>query len=216
VRCRQFGAWLASARGLGVLAIGACVFAMTGCESAPEAPRARVLNPFEGLPNVQWGDGSFDPKDKGQTEAKEGAASADGEAKQPVEELLRVDERGKRTIVSTAPRHVVAHMRRLLVSGDEDLDLWDQVISQQTKRRIVMEGGKLEDLVPGLKSSGDELLKLLEAMPSGELSMSTELVRAGDERWVLRLRSSPLTKHLEFTRLWLVRENRVYKFLWAD
>lgn len=202
-----------------LLVIGPILIAsITGCESAPTAPRKRVMNPFEGLPNVQWGDGSFDPSKDAPSEDPAAAQADDpsAQASSQVEELVRVDPRGKRTIVSAAPRHVVAHLRRLLVSPEEDLDLWDQVVSQQTKRRIVSEGGKLEDLVPGLKSAGDDLLKMLEAMPSGELSLSAELVNAGEDRFVLRLRKSPLTNHLQVTRLWLVRENRVYKFLWAD
>jgi hypothetical protein len=203
--------------GLATCLLASIITLVSGCESTPEPPRKQIMNPFAGLPNVQWGDGSFDPPQSEQPAAQPGSSDKDQPTPPtPVEELIKVDARGTRTIISTAPRHVVAHLRRLLISADDDLDLWDQIISQQTKRRIIAEGGKLEDLVPGLKSSGDELLKMLEAMPSGELSLSAELKNAGEDRWVLRLRSSPLTNHLQFTRLWMVRENRVYKFLWAD
>jgi hypothetical protein len=136
-------------------------------------------------------------------------------------ELVRSTPTGERFIVCQSPRHVVILLRKLLASNDESdgVLLYNQLVSDDTKRRAVLEGEDPHRILEYFKENRSDILELLAAMPMGELSpdVAYEPVDdgSGKDRARLRIRSS-LSRKLQFTQLWVQREGRgQYRLLWV-
>ncbi len=143
----------------------------------------------------------------------------------PDAELIRTTPTGERFLVSQSPRHVIILTRRLLASNDEadGVLLYNQLISDDTKRRAISEGNDPARVLEYFKENRAEILDLLAAMPMGELSPEVAFEHvddgSGKDRSRLRVRSS-LARTLTFTELWLQREGggkgqAGYKLLWV-
>ncbi|MFT3685341.1 MAG: hypothetical protein QM783_10515 [Phycisphaerales bacterium] len=136
-------------------------------------------------------------------------------------ELIRSTPTGERFLVCQSPRHVVILFRKLLSSSDEadGVLMYNQLVSDDTKRRAVMEGEDPHRILEYFKDNRSDILDLLAAMPMGELSpdVAYEPVDdgSGKERARLRIRSS-LNRKLQFTQLWVQKEGRgQYRLLWV-
>lgn len=139
----------------------------------------------------------------------------------PDAELIKTTPTGERFIICQSPRHVIILTRKLLASNDESdaVLLYNQLIADDTKRRAIMEGNDPTEVLVYFKEYRAEILDLLAAMPLGELSpdVAYEPVDdgSGKNRERLRIRSS-LARKLEFTQLWVQREEKgQYKLLWV-
>lgn len=139
-------------------------------------------------------------------------------------DLIKTTPTGERFIVCQSPRHVIIVMRQLLASSDESdhVLLYNQLISDDTKRRAIMEGNDPTRVLSYLLENKADILDLLAAMPMGELATDVQYDRiddgSGKNRERLRLRSM-LTRKLEFTELYVQREGTrsggTYTFLWV-
>ena len=136
-------------------------------------------------------------------------------------DLIRTTPTGERVIISQSPRHVVILTRRLLASNDESdgVLLYNQLVSDDTKRRALSEGEDPTRVLEYLKDNKADILELLAAMPMGELSpeIAYEPIDdgSGKDRARLRVRSS-LSRKLHFTQLWVQKEGpNQYRFLWV-
>ncbi|HZW07379.1 MAG TPA: hypothetical protein VFF65_09660 [Phycisphaerales bacterium] len=136
-------------------------------------------------------------------------------------ELVRTTPTGERFLVCQSPRHVIILTRQLLASADEAdrVLLYNQLVSDDTKRRAIMEGNDPARVLDYFTENRAEILDLLSAMPMGELSPDISYERVDDgsgrDRERLRVRSS-LARKLEFTELWVQREKAgQYRLLWV-
>jgi hypothetical protein len=136
-------------------------------------------------------------------------------------DLIRTTPTGERFIVCQSPRHVIYLTRKLLAGSDESdgVLLYNQLISDDTKRRAISEGNDPTRILEYFKDNKAGILDLLAAMPMGELSPDVAYEHVDDgsgrDRERLRIRSS-LARKLEFTQLWIQREDKgQYRLLWV-
>ncbi|MEM1167255.1 MAG: hypothetical protein AAGI30_13305 [Planctomycetota bacterium] len=123
-------------------------------------------------------------------------------AQRPIEELLadlapegvEVDPATMRyttpntevVLVALAPRHVILHLHTTITNQEYDL-LYDQVISEYVKSQYRSRGEDPQEAVDAIIDAREEVLALLQTVPSGEHSPS---VRLSSRDGRLRLHSS--------------------------
>lgn len=136
-------------------------------------------------------------------------------------DLIRTTPTGERIIICQSPRHVLLLTRQLLASNEpaDGVLLYNQLVSDDTKRRAIMEGEDPTRILEYFRENRADILELLAAMPMGELSpdVAYEPVDdgSGKDRARLRIRSS-LSRKLTFTELWVQKEGRnQYRLLWV-
>ncbi len=123
---------------------------------------------------------------------------------------LRVtDEDGGVTLVSTAPRHVVSHLRLLLAEGNREL-LYDELLSERTKGVYIAQGRDPHEAVEFLFENKRDVLKLLARIPMGEFTPGMYLKPVGPSAFRMEVTSRG---DLVFTRLDIVWERGVCRLL---
>lgn len=112
----------------------------------------------------------------------------DPAAREEADPLRIVKEDGSVRLVSKSPRHVVYHLRQTLIAGETDL-LFEQVLSEQTKREYLERRLDPQDAVKFLLDNRRDVLRLLARMPMGEATPGMFLKKVGHNTYRLEVTS---------------------------
>jgi hypothetical protein len=108
----------------------------------------------------------------------------------------------------------MAHLERTLDEGEDDL-IFDQLVSEETKRHMEREGRDPREVVAMLKLSRRDLAQMFARMPFGEQSPTARFEQTAKRQYVLRL-TGAAAKDVKFTKLWVALEGGSFKFLWVS
>lgn len=175
------------------------------CSCAEEQKELSYKTAFDGLEGAERAGKPIGPK-SGPATLNPDTFSDD--------QLIRKTVKGEETLVLAMPRHVIVHLRNLLTNDKDDL-LYNQLVSDATKKRFLLEGQEPREVIEFLKSNKRDILELLGAMPMGELATDVVMERGDGDTYRLRIRSSR-SRMLKYSNLWIVREGGRYKFLWVS
>lgn len=177
-----------------------------GC--TPERRELSYRTPLDNVPGIQRGD-------KPPSESGPGAASAAVDPRAAPEALIRKDERGREVLVLESPRHVIVHLSRMLGDPESDALMLEQFVSEQTKRRMITDGGEPGDAIKYIRANARAINDLLTRMPFAEQSPDVSMERQGNNVYRLRLRKGP-ARGLTFDSVWVVLEGGKWKWLWVS
>ncbi|MEM9083136.1 MAG: hypothetical protein AAGB34_06020 [Planctomycetota bacterium] len=93
--------------------------------------------------------------------------------------LRRVTEAGEVTLVSQSPRHLISHLYTTLTKEEHEL-LYDQVISDRTKREFREAGKDPREALEVVVQSKAAIVDLLLTMPAGEQTPGAYVTRSRD------------------------------------
>ncbi|CAN5673829.1 hypothetical protein BH11PLA1_BH11PLA1_19200 [soil metagenome] len=165
-------------------------------------------NLFEGIPGAMRGGEEF----TGRGGAGKGAPASEGK----LTDLVR-NEGGREVLVSRRPRHVMVHLCLRLDEKDrahgEQL-FAEQLISQRTREQFISEGKDPGEIVPWLQTNYDDIMRLFQKMPAGEVSPGVIFERQSGNLYSLRL-TGTIAKTVRLTELFLEQDRGVWKFVWV-
>lgn len=153
------------------IAVAACAAAaLLGCEERRVISR-RV--PLQGIPGAVGGEGVDRPL-AGDEDGRPRVDSLNNPANYPtpkdLDETLRVKGAdGKPRLVSRNPREMLLHLRTTLTNEEYDL-LVGQVVAEQTKREYRKRGKDLAEAAQFFRRHRDDILRLCQEFPLGELT----------------------------------------------
>ena len=129
-----------------------------------------------------------------------------------VGKLRQTDENGKVTLQARAPRHLMRHIYDTVFDDEPNLFI-DQVLCQVTKDEYYERGIDVTEAFRTLREYREDIHKLFNAMPQGELTpgLFLQQLRGNVKRLCVY---GPSARELRWNGFDMVMENGNYKLRW--
>ncbi len=130
----------------------------------------------------------------------------------PIDQLVKVDADGKKTLIAKTGRHLMIHIYNTVQDNDAPLFV-DQVLSDMTKRECYQRGVDPREVFNELKRRWNDVQDLFNAMPGGEYTPGAIVkpVGAGVQRVFIQ---GPITRGLAWTGFDMVMEHGEWRLRW--
>ncbi|MGQ0627457.1 MAG: hypothetical protein ACT4PL_05070 [Phycisphaerales bacterium] len=131
-----------------------------------------------------------------------------------LDELRIRNPDGTISIRSAAIRHCMINLALCLQAGEDEL-LYEQVVSEETKRHFrTQEGDPRAATLAFVKDNYGDLMALFQRMPAAERSPGVTMSKQGPGKLKLEL-AGPPAEGLKLTTLWVVMERGNWRFWWV-
>ena len=197
-----------------IAAVLASSVAIAGCQSERVVS---VSGGLLGVPGASHNYGQDVPIRGRDRKSLEGALAShapidDENLKEIESEPLRfTDEDDDVILVSRSPRHVVFHLTRTLDRDEHDL-LYEQVISEATKREYRERARDPRDALRFIIEHKEPIRELLDTMPMGEQTPGLFIESIGENRF--RLTAPPaMARQLRFDHADFIIEDGMFRLL---
>ena len=205
---------------VGLLLLGVNLCWVIGCEPYRIEYRNRPdfykrASETELLDEVVLDDGTIlrfrDQASAAPSDSRKGDSDAvDDAGNQPITIRTRTDS-GEIVLTSFAPEHVLSHIKRGIRLREYEL-LWDQVLSEETRRAYSRDGGDYSDFASFCEENRSDLMQFLNRVGFG--IYSSDVIQESFGTTGLRIRLHPnLASQFKYTELEITRESNQLRWL---
>jgi hypothetical protein len=173
---------------------------LSGCQSEQRIVR---YNPF--LANVPGAETQFRPVGERFENYKD-------PTKVPGDKTIIENPDGSVTLIAKSVRRLMSNLM-LCLEYEDDLVLFEQVISDQAKQEFQGRGKDPHEIIDYLKKNRQDIALLFSRMPFGEQSPNV-IIQQPAKRTMLLEVTGLAAKNLKMTELWAVMEKGNWKLLW--